>query len=499
MSDTEEQIEQEEPPRRPDWSRSDWIAATIVTLVAGAIRFVRLAEPDTLVFDETYYAKDACWYLESSSSICDTGSEISQVHPPLGKWLIAIGIRLFNSNPFGWRFTAAVFGTLGVLLLYLLARKLLGSTLGATMAAGLLTLDFLHFVQSRTSMLDIFAATFGTAAVLFVVYDRDRLLNKTQTELGRFDRPWRIAAGAAGGAATACKWSGAFFLLLVIMLTICWEYAARRRSGAGRSRAFGRMIVEEIPTVVLWLVFLPMGVYAFTYIGRLEWSEGTWYKALWDRHKYMFDFHANLESPHSYESPSWSWLLLKRPVSYFFETDSQDRYKEIFATGNPFVWWPALLALVYAAYRWIRSHDFSAPEGVIVGGFIATYGPWLPLALTGRQATFLFYLLPAIPFLCLVLGYLATKIGDSWEAKAALTLFSAGTVGLFIFYYPLLAQTAIPKSDWDRRIWIFDDCDPADPIETTVTVTETRNRRVETKEKVSSSNESLPPPGWCWI
>ncbi|MEA2447107.1 MAG: dolichyl-phosphate-mannose-protein mannosyltransferase, partial [Actinomycetota bacterium] len=158
-----------------DWSFRDTLAASIVTFIAGLIRLIRLSSPDTLVFDETYYAKDACWYVKVSSSICDTSSEISQVHPPLAKWLIAIGIRIFGYDSFGWRISAVVAGTIGVWLMYLLARKLLRSTLGATITSGLLALDFLHFVQSRTSMLDIFAVTFGTAAVLFCVYDRDRL------------------------------------------------------------------------------------------------------------------------------------------------------------------------------------------------------------------------------------------------------------------------------------------------------------------------------------
>jgi len=492
----EEQAETDPPS---DWTPRDRVAALAVTLVAAAVRFVRLASPNTLVFDETYYAKDACWYVNVSSTICDTSSEISQVHPPLAKWLIAVGIRLFGNDAFGWRVTAAIAGTVGVLLLYLLARKLLRSTMGATFASGLLAIDFLHFVQSRTSMLDIFAVTFGTAAVLFVVYDRERLLRGGPPDKGPLDRPWRIAAGAAGGAAAACKWSGAFFLLLVIVLTISWEISARRRKGASFLSAVGSTLANELLTIVMWLVLLPLAVYTFTYLGRLEPGDDSWFKALWDRHKYMYDFHTNLESHHSYESPAWSWLLLKRPVSYFFETDTQGRYKEIFATGNPFVWWPAALAVLYAAYRWVKDRNLASPEGIIVGGFIATYLVWLPLSFTGRSATFIFYFLPAVPFLCLALGYMATRIGNSWEAKAAIALFSVGAIGLFAFYYPLLAETALPKRDWNKRIWKFDNCEPADPVRTIVTVTETNAGKLKTRTKQSSSNESLPPPGWCWI
>ncbi len=502
VTDAETPTESDEKPARPprDWTRFDQIALITVTLVAGVLRLVRLADPDSLVFDEEYYAKDSCWYVHVSDAMCDRTSEVTQVHPPLGKWLLAIGIRLFGYNTFGWRIMAVVAGTVTVALLYLLARKLLGSTLGATIASGLLALDFLHFVQSRVAMLDVFAVAFGVAAVLFVVYDRDRILTGQHEPRGLLERPWRIAAGAAAGAATASKWSGAFFLVLVIVLTVAWEVSARRRAGAGFAVAIGRAFLQEAVTIVVWFVLLPIAVYAFTYIGRLEWSEGTWVRALWDRQKYMADFHSKLGSHHSYESPAWSWLLLKRPVSYFFETDSQGRYKEIFASGNPFVWWPALLALLYAAVRWVRKPVLGLPEGVIIGGFALTYLVWLPIAATsGREATFLFYLLPAIPFMCLALGYIAVMIGNSWEAKAAISLFAAGTIGLFAFYYPLLTQVAIPQDDWDRRIWIFDNCDPGEGIETTSVSTVTNGRMVRTRTNVTTTTESLPPPGWCWI
>jgi dolichyl-phosphate-mannose--protein O-mannosyl transferase len=516
MTETDGPIADLEPEeeRRPLWSRWDWVALGGVAVVALILRFIRLGEPNDLVFDETYYAKDSCWYVNISETLCDTGSEITQVHPPLGKWLIAIGIRLFGYDSYGWRVSVAIVGTIGVVVLYLLARRLLKSTLGATIASGLLAIDLLHFVQSRTSMLDIFVPTFGIAAVLFVVYDRDRLLEGRVGGGGILDRPWRVAAGAAAGAATASKWTGGLYLLFVIVLTIVWEMAARREAAVANEsqtdearRPWLRFLREEAGSVGLWLFILPLVVYCFTYIGRLEWSEGTWYQALWDRHQYMLDFHTELTSHHSYESPAWSWIALKRPVSYFFcsgddcdPNEEPEIYREIIATGNPFVWWPSVLALLYAAVRWLRRRSFRSPEGLIVGGFVCTYLPWVALqAFTGRSATFIFYILPAVPFMCLALAYVAVRIGKSWEAIAAISLFSAGTVVLFAFYYPLLTQAPIPKSDWDRRIWIFNNCDPGEGIETTTTITETIGKRTKVHPTVTKTTESVPPPGWCWI
>jgi dolichyl-phosphate-mannose-protein mannosyltransferase len=139
-------------PAQP-WSAADVAALSGATLLAGVLRMWRLDVPQTLMFDEIFYAKDACWYALSSEAVCKIGYEQTAVHPPLGKWLLAAGIRVFGYDAFGWRVAAAVAGTVTVALLFVLGRKLLGSTLGAVTAAVALAIDPLHFVQSRVAML----------------------------------------------------------------------------------------------------------------------------------------------------------------------------------------------------------------------------------------------------------------------------------------------------------------------------------------------------------
>jgi dolichyl-phosphate-mannose--protein O-mannosyl transferase len=218
---------------------------------------------------------------------------------------------------------------------------------------------------------------------------------------------------------------------------------------------------------------------------------------LYHSQKTMLDFHQNLDAMHSYQSPPWSWLLLKRPVSYYFHTAANGDYREIMATGSPFVWWSAMLALLYTFVTWIRSRDMRDPAGLIFLGFALTYLPWLIFA---RSAVFIFYLLPAIPFMCLALAYVATRIGESWEARSAVGLFSVGAVGLFMFYVPLTTGARLPQDQWDQRVWIFDNCDPPPAVNTTITVTQTRGGSVVTKATPTKKPpDSVPPPGWCWI
>lgn len=501
----------------PSWGPMDTMGVTLMTLLAGLIRYVGVATPSQLVFDEVYYAKDACYYLGSAASVCKTDYEITYVHPPLAKWLIAIGVRLFGFDSFGWRIMSVVAGTITVALLYLLARKILRSTLGAVLTSGLFAIDLLHFVQSRVSMLDVFVPLFGVAAFLFLAYDRDRMIEQLEhpPEDGDpprgplqtlLDRPWRLAAGLAGGAATACKWSGALVLVAVIVLTIAWETKARRTEKGGWGDAIADMIVRESPSILLWLVVVPILVYVVTYIGRLDgailswpWSQGSWLNNFWHRQLDMYRFHSTLDATHSYQSPPWSWLLLKRPVSYYYDPTASGNPREIMATGSPFVWWSSILALLYTAVAWIRTRDWRDAAGIIFAGFTITYLPWLVLA---RPAVFLFYLLPSVPFMYLALGYVAIRIGDSWEARTAIGIFAAGAVGLFIFYIPIATGKPLTQTQWDQRIWIFkgSQCDPPPPVHTTITVTATKGTRTVTHVTPTKKvPDSVPPLGWCWI
>ncbi|HYZ46744.1 MAG TPA: phospholipid carrier-dependent glycosyltransferase, partial [Actinomycetota bacterium] len=427
------------------WDRRDPWALASVTLVAALLRIVRVADPRTLVFDEIYYAKDACWYATRSMSLCGIDAEQTQVHPPLGKWLLSLGIEVFGYDSLGWRIAAALAGSLTVALVYILARRALASFLGAIVASGMLAIDFLHFVQSRVAMLDVFTTLFGVASVLCLVLDREQLLRGERRDRAAGGlatwRPWRLAAGAAAGAAVASKWSGILFVVTALALAVSWELAARERP-----RRWGRVVREEGASIALALVLMPAAVYVIAYAGRLEgdlaalpWSGGSWIRSFWDRQLFMFDFHRGLEATHPYQSPPWSWLLLKRPVSYYFDKTEAGGYLEVVALGSPFVWWASALALVAILVLWARRRDGWGPEGMILTGFAFNYLPWLVLA-RGRSAVFLFYLLPAVPFMCLALGYIPARLAEAPWASGAAVAFAAVCLALFVFYYPVLAK-----------------------------------------------------------
>src|SRR6266508_1894909 len=473
--------------RRSAWTRGDSLALTAITLVAAGARAFRLTQPARGVFDEVYYVRDGCFYLRLSA--CRPGEELSPSHPPLGKWLIGVSIRIFGYRPGGWRVAPLVAGILTVALLYILARKLLGSTTGASIAAGLLAIDFLHLVQSRTAMLDVFVPLFVVAAFLCSVYDRERWLRADPASSGHrqrrlFDRRWRFLAGLAMGAAVSSKWSGLPILPALIALILSWEVAHRR---AGGSVAPGREALrEEVPSVLLALLVIPAAVYLTSYVGVVHGSvlafpcsEGSWARAVVDRQVSMVRFQAGLgDAIHPYASPAWSWPLFKRPTAFYFSV-SGGRYQEVLALGNPLVWGAGLLSLLLVGIQRLRGRTDAGSQGIILMGALASWAPWLALS-PARRYMFLFYFLPTVPFLCLALAWVSVELWRGRVGRGLVAGFAAASVASFAFFYPILTGVPISPGAWKARI-LFTDC------------------RIEQTVLAEGVPSGAPPQGWCWM
>jgi dolichyl-phosphate-mannose--protein O-mannosyl transferase len=449
---------------------ADWVGWSAILLIAGALRLTGIASPGTLYFDEYYYARQACFQTRDTS-VCGFKDERRPVHPPLGRWLIAAGIRAFGNNPLGWRIAPALAGTLTVGLLYLLARRLLNSTAAAVTASGLLAIDVLHFIHSRLAMLDVFVVLFVVAAALCCLYDREQILSgrlrpRAGPLAGLRDHPWRIAAGAAVGAAAASKWPGAFILPAIVLLTIGWELSApsvRGMSIRGMKEAAARVLREESLSLGISFVVVPLLVYAASYAGTIQgsllawpWSEGSWLRSLIREQVLLYRIHAALTQSHRLHAPPWLWFSPMRPVIYHSQFDGS-AYRIIASIGNPCAWWTALLALGYLALTLLRGRGPRPAAAFILAGFAATYGPWL--LLTGNRQPFQFYLLPAIPFMELALASTVVAVAGRRAARVLIPVWALLTLGFFISAYPWFTATKEPGWWWIHPGQGAVDCD----------------------------------------
>jgi dolichyl-phosphate-mannose-protein mannosyltransferase len=492
-----------------------WGVALVIALVAGVLRFWRLGVPKAFIFDETYYAKDA-WsllhfgveqgYLSTNKKGAPdpanvkilagdldgifTGNPSFVVHPPLGKWVIAIGEQLFGFTPFGWRFMVAVLGTLSVLMIARIGRRLFRSTLMGAIAALLLTVDGLAFVHSRTALLDPILMFWVLAAFGALLIDRDRtrgLLAERLDTAGRMRelgpslgwRPWRLLAGLCLGAACATKWSGIWFLMAFGLMTVLWDVGARRTAGVRRpwSGALVRDAAPAFASLVLVALVVYLASWTGWFLGGDHGYDRYWARehpgpplvpdalvSLWHYHQEAWGFHTNLHTPHSYQSNPWGWLVIARPVSYFYRGSNlgdsgchvDSCSQAITALGTPALWWASCLALPVLAYLWAARRDWRA--GAILAGVAAGWAPWF---LFQSRTIFYFYAVAFVPFLVLAVTMcLGLVIGreDASPRRRQWGVAAAGAyvllvVANFAWLLPVLSARVIPYVDWAHRMW----------------------------------------------
>ena len=258
-----------------------WIVTLIIGAIAFVIRVVNLGYPNKLVFDETYYAKDAYsllkfgyernWPSDANSKIITGDVDLMQdtaafiVHPQLGKWLIAGGEYLFGMNSFGWRFASLLFGTLLIMVTIRLVRRVSRSTLIGGFAGILLTFDGLEFVMSRTALLDIFLAFFLVAAVACLAADRDWFRNRLARIWSSVRSPTSVLSSArlsrcgrgASPLGSASAWpsaaSGTRCTRLPHLPCFRWRGMWEREVWLGLADArSGRSCEMEFPLSSLW-------------------------------------------------------------------------------------------------------------------------------------------------------------------------------------------------------------------------------------------------------
>lgn len=494
-----------------------WLVTSLIGAFAFAIRLVNLSQPAYLVFDETYYAKDAWallnfgyevnWPDDANDQIkagITTGWQTGAayiVHPQLGKWLIAVGEHLFGMNSFGWRISAVVFGTLLIMATIRLARRLARSTLVGAIAGLLLTVDGLTFVMSRIALLDIFQAAFTVMAVACLVADRDwfrhrladHLRRSGQPDLGGRHgplllwRPWRWTAGVLFGLAIACKWNSVYALAAMGIMAVVYDITSRRTAGA--RRAGFRSVLIEAPIAFVSMVVTALVVYVATWWSWLA-TDGGWgrdYGArhpddFWVRHlgdglgslmhyhKEILDFHTGdwiAQQTHVYESHPFQWLVMGRVIGIDAVYDiqpgvdgcsaepGQTCVRIISGMGTPFLWWFALAALIAGLAFWWLGRDWRFAVPLVAG--LTVWAMWLPNA---DRPLFYFYAIMIIPFtatvLAMVLGKILGPAGGGRRRRRGALIVGAAMVAMvanFWFIYPVLTDQVITRQAYAWRLW----------------------------------------------
>ncbi|GAB3846784.1 dolichyl-phosphate-mannose--protein mannosyltransferase [Nesterenkonia populi] len=497
-----------------------WAVPVILAVFAGALRLWNLGNPRSLIFDETYYAKDAyalmiaghelVWpedhdeqFAGGNPQPTEEGSYV--VHPPLGKWLIAVGLRIFGTDSaYGWRFSSAIAGALAVLLIALIAQRMFRSVFLGGFAGLLSAVEGHHLVMSRVALLDIFLLLFVLAAFGALLADRysarRRLAVWAAESEGLPDadwergphlllRPWRLAAGVLLGCAVAVKLSALAFIPVFGLMVVLWDVEARRTLGVRRWLRSG-LLRDGLPAAITVLPIVAV-TYLASWSGWLVtsggWGRG-WHeenppeglavlvpgpiRSLWNYHTSATEFHTGLESGHEYASTPWTWLFMGRPVSMHYQgLDEGAVYEHTGETcvagrcssavvdlANPLIWWTGLVAVVIVLLLWLGRRDWR--YGAVLSGYAAGYAVWL---LFPDRTMFFFYTISFHPFLILavtVLAALVLGMGDTSRDSVRqrntvlVTCFALLCVAVSVFFWPVWTAELIPYDQWQWRMWI---------------------------------------------
>ncbi|WP_199248110.1 phospholipid carrier-dependent glycosyltransferase [[Phormidium] sp. ETS-05] len=440
---------------------------------------------NSLVFDEVYFAKFGQNYL--------SGIPFFDSQPPLGKYLIALGLWLAQYLPFphhgtvtvadvalspwSFRWLNAFTGACIPLIVAAIAYQLSHRRSYAIIASLLAAADGLFLVESRFALINIYLVIFGVLGQWF-------FLQATATN-GK--RQWLClaAAGVNFGAAASVKWNGLGYLLAAYILWgAAWLY---NRVTKQQNQWVAHPLAKPIPVMpfLLNLGLLPAAVYSLYWLPHLQLNPEF---DFWQVHEQILGYHQRLGSGtdvHPYCSSWWSWPLMLRPVAYYYSKTKTDQSQEIIfhvnGLGNPILWWlsvTAIIILIWVLCRqllWQYSRSNAAKSTAIVTynqspiifphsehhWWICLYlvvnylANWLPWAGVSR-CQFIYLYMEAVVFAWLALAFLIDWWLESpsllWRGIAVTLTF--GVMLAFTFWLPLYLGLPLTPFAWKLRIWL---------------------------------------------
>jgi len=387
-------------------------------------------------FDEIYHPRTALEHIEGISPY-----EIS--HPPMGKLLLGIGIRLFGMTPFGWRFMGTLFGVLMLPVLYVFLKNLFGKTAVAACGTVLLAADFMHLTQTRIATID----TYGVFFILLMYFFMYRYLTLPPgTPMGRCALPLFLS-GLSWGFGAASKWTviygcvglAALYFIGLHQKLRDWpeEDLHQRSAWCAQVLAFSVVSFALIPGAIYLLSYYP---YAQAQ-GDVSLA-GLW-RVMWENQTYMLSYHQGVTDTHPYASRWYQWLLDIRPILYYLDSSVPGYTTRFAAFVNPVVCWGGLLAMGTVLVRAVK--DRCGRALFVLIGYLSQLLPWLLI----RRITFAYHYFPSVIFLILALCYLFREAMDQRPAvnwRPMVYGITGGAVALYALFYPELVGLQVP--DW---------------------------------------------------
>ena len=388
---------------------------------------------NSAVFDEIYHPRTAYEHI--------IGAEPYEVsHPPLGKLIMGLGIRMFGMTPFGYRFMGTLFGVLMLPILYVFLKNLFGKTAVAFCGTALFAFDFMHFTQTRLATID----TYGVFFILCMYFFLYRWFCQKPGTAFRHSVLPLLLAGLSFGLGCASKWTvvyGAVGAALLYFLNLWMK--GRDWQGKG----FASWAVKCVLFSILTFILIPGVIYTASYIPYAaaagDSSLANVVAKMLENQEFMFTYHAGEDSSHPYSSRWYQWIFDARPILYFRDMDTYaaEGLKSAYAAmGSPVVCWFGLGALAITAVQMVRRRCGKAL--FLVVGYCSQLLPWMLITRT----TFAYHYFPSILFLVLLIAYVMNDLMEKRPARWRWPVYGVtiGNTVLFAAYYPVLMGLFVP-------------------------------------------------------
>ena len=383
---------------------------------------------NSMYFDEIYHGRTA---YENMKNIYPY--EIT--HPPLGKIIISLGIRIFGMTPFGYRFMGAFFGVLMLLPLYILLKNMFGKTKVAMCGTLLFAFEFMHFTQTRIATIDTYGVFFTLLSFLFMW----RWMTAPYTAKLRTTWLDLFLCGLSFGLGCACKWT---VLYAGVGLAALWLLRAIMKYRAVGLGHYGRELLGTIGLSVLFFIVIPVIIYCLSYIpyglalgykmpGML--TDGNYYKLIWDNQVYMLTYHNGVNQTHPYSSRWYQWLFDVRPILYYLQYNGETK-SAFGAFNSPLISWAGLAALISIVFAFWKRRK---PQAVLIwAGYLCQFLPWVIITRT----TFAYHYFGCILFLTIAISFVFDELIERRSKNDKLVYaFTGLNTALFVLFYPVLS------------------------------------------------------------
>lgn len=421
----------------------------ILILASIATHFAFFGHPNETVFDEVHFGKFVSAYY--------THEYYFDIHPPLGKLMIAGFAKVFNFQPeysfaqigqpfpdnkyLALRFLPAVAGALLPIVIYFLALELGFSGISAFGAGMLIVLENALLTQSRYILLDPFLLVFGFSALLFYFkYKNNRKISNL------------LWFAIFGGLSMSIKWTGIAFIGMAGVMELIDIF---------KNRAWS---IKQISKLILCFGIIPLTIYFSVFVVHFslltksgdgdafmtpQFQQENVFKKFAELNIEMYRANATLTATHPYSSKWYTWPFMIRPIYYWNHASTNaPTESKIYLIGNPLIWWASTVALLYLLISSI-SREFFKNKTILIllGGYFINYLPFIGIG----RVMFLYHYLSALIFAILILAYLidrAKKPRNVWVVVLAISALT------FIYFAPLSYGLPLDARAFQNRIWL---------------------------------------------